>query len=454
MFTINKIELIQLLKAEVFINSKNLEFIYQVSTDNRKMIEKHIFYCFRGKNYDAHDFLENIISQHPSCIIIEKNISQSLLNLAKNLDIEVLKVEDTRLAYFQTACEYLKKFPEVKKIGITGSVGKTTLCQTLSQILEQYFPKKICYTKNNNNNIIGVSHTIYQLKKQDQYLILELGTNSFGEIPLYAKNINFDYAFLTNISSSHIGNFHSIDNIAREKLSLIKHSRFSFIHSSCLNWLKEYSLLNIPHLLIELDIFFIHQVKSLKQVETIISWKEKSHKFEHEFPQKSFSITLSFIFSLIQKESLDLNILSHYIKNLRHLNNRMQIIEKSSTVHILDSYNASYLSFYQGFEILSQIQSNELIFIIADVLELGDYSFEIHWDIKKSFEKLIGHNYKKIFVLGKEMQKVFKQDKKCIHLSSINDFNKRFIKDFSNCIIYYKGSRKFKLEKIYSLLSN
>ena len=101
MFTINKIQLIQLLKAKILVNSKNLKFINQTSTDNRKTIEKHIFYCFYGNNYDAHDFLENIINKDPSCIIVEKEINQNLLDLAKSLEIEILQVENTRLAYFQ-----------------------------------------------------------------------------------------------------------------------------------------------------------------------------------------------------------------------------------------------------------------------------------------------------------------------------------------------------------------
>ena len=162
----------------------------------------------------------------------------------------------------------------------------------------------------------------------------------------------------------------------------------SFIPLDCQNWLKKYSLLDIPHLLIGLDISFTHQIKSLKQTETIISWKEDSFNINHSFPQKSFSMVLSFIFCLIQKENLDISKLNHYVKNITHINNRMQIIEQSSITHILDCYNASYLSFCQGFEILSQVKPKKLILIIADVLELGDHSSYIHKDIRKSFDKI------------------------------------------------------------------
>ena len=50
------------------------------------------------------------------------------------------------------------------------------------------------------------------------------------------------------------------------------------------------------------------------------------------------------------------------------------------------------------------------------------------------------------------MKKVFKQNEKIIHLSSINDFSNQSLENFSNSTIYYKGSRKFKLEKSFNLI--
>ena len=66
-------------------------------------------------------------------------------------------------------------------ICVTGSNGKTTTKEMLVLFRKRH-PGKIASTKGNLNNHIGVPLTLLGIKRNHEVAVVEIGTNSPGEI--------------------------------------------------------------------------------------------------------------------------------------------------------------------------------------------------------------------------------------------------------------------------------
>ena len=78
-------------------------------------------------------------------------------------------------------------------------------------------------TKSNNsfNNKYGVPLSLFNVKKNDTFAVLEAGMDKAGEIDYLTKIIRPDFGIITNISYAHIKNFNSLQGIARAKSEII-----------------------------------------------------------------------------------------------------------------------------------------------------------------------------------------------------------------------------------------
>ena len=104
-------------------------------------------------------------------------------------------------------------------IGITGSVGKTTLKNLLGFTLKRY--GEAYYSPYSYNNEYGVPLSISNLKENTNYGIFEIGMDRKGEIDNLSKIVKPEIAVITNISSAHFKNFKTLKNIAKAKAEII-----------------------------------------------------------------------------------------------------------------------------------------------------------------------------------------------------------------------------------------
>ena len=99
----------------------------------------------------------------------------------------------------------LEKNTKFKVICITGSSGKTTLKDWLSQVLSKEL--NIYSNPGNFNNHIGMPLSLINIPQKTQICILELGMNNYGEIKKLAEIAKPHIAIVTNVGNAHIGNF-------------------------------------------------------------------------------------------------------------------------------------------------------------------------------------------------------------------------------------------------------
>ena len=123
---------------------ENLEII-GFSQDSRKIKAGMMYIPLIGERFDGHDFIESAFANGASAIISDRDI--------KSDDKVVIKVEDT-LKALQDMARYLRKNRNVKVVGVTGSVGKTSTRDMVYSVVKKGY--KTLKTEGNYNNNIGL----------------------------------------------------------------------------------------------------------------------------------------------------------------------------------------------------------------------------------------------------------------------------------------------------------
>ncbi len=169
-------------------------FFDGISTDSRNIEKGNLFVALKGENFDAHHFLNDIVSKGAAAVIVER--------LPADFALPALVVRDSRLALAEIAAYWRRRF-SLPVIGVTGSNGKTTVKEMIAAILKSaYGEGNFLATRGNLNNEIGVPQTLFKLEEKHQAAVIELGMNHQGEI-----------AYLSAIAQPTVG---LVNNAQRE----------------------------------------------------------------------------------------------------------------------------------------------------------------------------------------------------------------------------------------------
>ncbi|HMT91833.1 UDP-N-acetylmuramoyl-tripeptide--D-alanyl-D-alanine ligase [uncultured Thiothrix sp.] len=178
--------------------------IERVERDSRAVQTGDLFLALKGERFDAHDFVPQVAGKASAALV------------AHPLDAAIpqLVVPDVRLALGQLAKAWREQF-KYPVIGLTGSNGKTTLKEMLTAILSQQ--GQTLATIGNLNNDIGVPLTLLRLRTADQFAVIEMGANHFGEIDYLTHLALPNVAILNNAGAAHLEGFGDIAGVARAK---------------------------------------------------------------------------------------------------------------------------------------------------------------------------------------------------------------------------------------------
>ena len=163
-------EVVKAVNGKFFGDENKLdEMICDVKIDSRKVCKGSLFIAIKGEKFDGHDFIDQAFLNGAVCVLSEKN-----LDIEKNF----IKVESCKQALMDLA-EYYRNLFDIKVIGITGSYGKTSVKDLTADILMEKY--NVVRTMGNFNNNIGLPLSVFELNDETEILVLEMGTNHFGE---------------------------------------------------------------------------------------------------------------------------------------------------------------------------------------------------------------------------------------------------------------------------------
>lgn len=183
------------------------------STDNRDLkIARSLFIPLVGENHDAHDFVEKAILAGATGVLLHK--WDDGWETYKDR-VSFLQVADTLVA-IQSLAKAWRQQCSAKVLALTGSNGKTTTKDFLSQLLGSVAATSASHGSFNNH--WGVPFTLLNLEKKDEYCVVEMGMNHAGEIAALNEIVCPDLVTVTNVGRAHMGNFENgIQGVALAK---------------------------------------------------------------------------------------------------------------------------------------------------------------------------------------------------------------------------------------------
>lgn len=204
-----------------FSGSKMPENI-SLSVDSRQVKKGDIFIALKGNKVDGHDFISDAIVNGAAGLIIDKKREDVLKKLESKINnLFVAVVSDSKETLLKLARTWREEF-SIPVVGITGSVGKTSTKEILSNILKVNNNKFIA-SYGNQNTVIGIALNILRLTSECEVAVFEVGINKRDEMAQMADLLRPTIAIITAIGHSHMEGLGSLNDIANEKRDIFKY---------------------------------------------------------------------------------------------------------------------------------------------------------------------------------------------------------------------------------------
>ncbi len=179
-----------------------------VSIDSRRIRPGELFIAIRGKRLDGHDFLTQAFRDGAAGAIVEdpQKVPRGLK--------PIWYLPDTLKALGDLAKFHRTRF-QLPAVAITGSSGKTTTKAMVAHLLSERF--NTLANPGTQNNQIGVPLTLLRLEQEHQALVVELGTNQWGEIQRLTEIAQPEVGVVTNIGPAHLETFGDLRGVFKAK---------------------------------------------------------------------------------------------------------------------------------------------------------------------------------------------------------------------------------------------
>ncbi len=391
--------------------------------DSRTIKPGDIFVAFKGQKQDGHDYIHEALIRGARGVIAESLPAGITLDSA----ITYIIVKNTLDAVVNVAQAWRNQL-DIPVVGITGSVGKTTTKELLGEIV-QAAGKKVLVSQGNQNTVLGISLTIWSLRKDHEIAIFEMGISKKGEMSRMANLVRPTLGVITYIGHSHMLGLGSCEDIAAEKREI-----FTYFKQDSIGIIqgdqKVLTQVAYNHPIIKFGNKMSHQVQLRKVVvqhdHIACTMKLYHEKFNLTVPTTNMGflncmlaataaayvlgVSNQIIITTIQKP---LVVAGRYEKKL---------LPDNKGLIINDAYNASPESMKAALLAFEKVRAKNKIAVLGDMLELGDLSGFWHRQIGRFLKKV--PSLTKLVLVGNEVsfiQKTAPLGLSCILVSTWNE---------------------------------
>lgn len=358
-------------------NNKLSSEVSGVAIDSRKVEKDFLFVAIKGARVDGHNFIPQVMENGALCALSEKNLG--------NVPYSYILVNSCEQALKDLA-EYYRLALDIKVVGITGSVGKTSTKEMIASVLEQKY--SVLKTEGNFNNEIGLPLTIFNIREEHEVAVLEMGINEFEEMHRLAKVARPDICVITNIGFCHLENLIDRDGVLRAKTEM-----FDFMRDGA-------------QIILNGDDDKLITVQNVKGVTPVFFGLSDHHNYYatdvHSLGLKGTSCTLHLpngtvnatihlpgahmVYNALAGACVGYSLgltneeIQKGIENLVPVSGRNNLIETEDFLIIDDCYNANPVSMKASLDVLSNALGRKVA-ILGDMGELGEDEKILHYGV-------------------------------------------------------------------------
>ncbi len=383
---------------------KNDGAISGISIDSRTIQKDEAFIAIRGENFDGHDFVEKAFTRGARLAVVSRTWwehNSNTINRDENKAMMAgrdchtfLVVEDTTTALGDVASVWRECLfnSGTTVVGITGSCGKTTTKEILNSVLSEC--KRGSAGIKSYNNEIGVPLTILAAEVDDEYLIVEVGSNSPGEIHALGSITRPDIAIITNVGRSHLAGFGSVEGVAREKAALLSTLVSENSWAVCpadsveirpivpngirVIWFGESTGADLR--LVDEEL-----IENKSGWETLFTLEDNS-KWHLPVAGKHFVLDGVAVIAVAREMGMNDEDIQSGLLKMKLPAMRMEVVSMPNGIRMYnDAYNANpestLASIYTFLKMTSRVEKNHRILILGEMLELGSAAIPCHREI-------------------------------------------------------------------------
>lgn len=268
-----------------------------------------------------------------------------------------------------------------KKIGITGSFGKTSTKNILYQILSEEFD--VCATPKSFNTPMGVCKTVLEnLKETDDFFIVEMGARQSGDIDFLSKFVGIDFGIVTPIGECHLETFGNVENIENTKYELCENTDIVFFNGKSKSTKKLYERYGRKKYLL-CDKKGFSYAKNIQSNENGSTFELVINKEELKCNTKLLgkvnidNIVVAASVAYILGESLV--CIKDAIEKVKPSAHRLELIKGYVNV-IDDSFNSNFDGFVEALNVLKKFKGRKIV-VSPGMVELGKLQDEKNYEI-------------------------------------------------------------------------
>jgi UDP-N-acetylmuramoyl-tripeptide--D-alanyl-D-alanine ligase len=354
------------------------EKIFGVTTDSRADCTGKMFVALTGPRFDGHHYVE---SAHKNGAIA------AMLQRGSDVNIPMLLVEDTLASLGQTAASWRSQL-EIPVVGVTGSVGKTTVKELLGSILTRLGEGIL--TEGNLNNEIGVPLTLTRLESHHTFAVIEMGMNQAGEISRLSRMSRPTIAVINNAAAAHLELLGTVEAVAAAKAEILEGlvEDGVVILNADDDSFEYWKDLSGDHRVISFgldqpaDITARYTLEG-DHAEMLVNLGGAEEHIQLPLPGRhnvSNALAAIAAASALNISSQDIK---HGLENSHGFSNRLGIVKHGAVTVIDDTYNANPASMRAAIEVLADYPGDRHILVMGDMAELGESARQSHEEIVK-----------------------------------------------------------------------
>lgn len=343
------------------------------SIDSREIEENMMFFAIVGENNDGHDFINQVFKK--GCRVVAVSDENKMPNEIGEAD--VILVENTTTALQNLAKYYLNLLPLKKKIGVTGSVGKTSTRDFMYYVASTKY--KTGRNKKNYNNAHGLPLSILEFDEDTEIAVLEMGMDRPGEIKLLADIVRPDIAIITRIAEVNIEMMKNLDNILKAKMEITEyfHKDATLVVNSSCPMLKpervsgEYNLVTVSE---EAGDYVVKEICDLgdKGIKYILNRNDKEYKIELPVAGGHNALNSALTIAAGELIGIDIEQAAEGLTRSELTGKRLKITDGNGVKVIDDTYNACEDSVKSAIDTLAAIEGDRHVAILGDILGLAE----------------------------------------------------------------------------------
>ena len=386
-------------------NPEKEEIKSLVTMDSRLAKKDSLFVAIKGERVDGHDFLNDVFNKGATAAIVD--------HVPDEITGTLIVVKDTVKA-LQDLAEWYRSTLNIKVVGITGSVGKTSTKEMIASVLAEKC--KVQKTLGNYNTEIGLPLTILAIEEDTEIEVLEMGISDFGEMLVLSKIARPDICVITNIGQSHLENLGTRDGILKAKSEIFEYMQddarvYLNGDDDKLSTIKDVKGIKpVTFGFSDTNAIFPVKTRSLGLAGTEMSIKYGDVEFDAEIHMLgNHMVSNAMAASAI---ALDLGMtvseVKNGLKNAKTIDGRSNLIKRGNGFVIDDCYNAAPSSMKAAIDTLSLAEGHKTA-ILGDMFELGADSDKMHEEVGEYAGK---SNIDKFIFVGESAKFLFKGAKK------------------------------------------